>query len=236
MVSLAACSSSAKNRTPSEQGNFTSATPMSAEQCAALAQIHESAVQESSYQIQPGDQLKVDFYLNSEFNDNVTVDPQGKITLRLVGTLQAGGLTPDQLASSIDKAYQNELRNPGAVVHIHNMPGRQVYVEGQVVKPGAFRLQPGMTVVQAIALAGGTTNDSAPKNTVLIRHDACGQAQGSKIDLAAAVKNPGAGDDVALMSQDVVVVPRSTIANVDLFVKQYIRDAMPIETYLAPPM
>jgi len=236
MVGLAACSSSVKNRTLSEQGNFTSATPMSPEQCAARSQIHESAVRESSYQIQAGDQLAIDFYMNSEFNDNVTVDPQGKIVLRLVGTLQAAGLTPDQLSGSIDKAYQNELRNPGAVVHIHNMPGRQVYVEGQVAKPGAFPLEPGMTVIQAIALAGGTTNESAPKNTVLIRHDACGQAQGSKIDLAAAVRNPGAGDDVALMSQDVVVVPRSTIANVDLFVKQYIRDAMPIETYLAPPM
>lgn len=236
MVGIAACSSAVKNRTPSEQGDFTSATRMSAEQCAALAQIHESAVHESNYQIEAGDQLAIDFYMNSEFNDNVTVDPQGKIVLRLVGTLQAAGLTPDQLASAIDKAYQNELRNPGAVVHIHNMPGRQVYVEGQVAKPGAFPLQPGMTLVQAIALAGGTTNESAPNNTVLIRHDACGQAQGSKIDLAAAVKNPGAGDDVALMSQDVVVVPRSTIANVDLFVKQYIRDALPVEPYLTPPI
>jgi protein involved in polysaccharide export with SLBB domain len=236
MVSLAACSASTRNRTSSEAGNLTSVRPISAEQCAALEQIHESAAQETGYQIQPGDQLAIDFYLNSEFNDNVTVDPQGKIALRLVGSLQAAGLTPDQLASSVDKAYQNELRNPGAVVHIHNMPGRQVYVQGEVSKPGAFPLQPGMTVVQAVALAGGTTGDSAPDNTVLIRHDACGQAQGSKVNLAAAMKNPSAGDDVALMSQDVVVVPRSKIANIDLFVKHYIRDAMPFEPYIAPPI
>jgi len=88
----------------------------------------------------------------------------------------------------------------------------------------------------AVALAGGTTGDSAPDNTVLIRHDACGQAQGSKVNLAAAMKNPSAGDDVALMSQDVVVVPRSKIANIDLFVKHYIRDAMPFEPYIAPPI
>jgi hypothetical protein len=50
------------------------------------------------------------------------------------------------------------------------------------------------------------------------------------------MKNPSAGDDVALMSQDVVVVPRSKIANIDLFVKHYIRDAMPFEPYIAPPI
>jgi protein involved in polysaccharide export with SLBB domain len=234
LASLISCS--IRNGTPVEQNDLTSSKPMPAEQCAALEQIHESATRDSDYVIQSGDQLAIDFYLNSEFNDNVTVDPEGKIILRLVGTLRAAGLTPDQLATSIDAAYQNELRNPGAVVHVHNMPGRQVYVEGEVTKPGAFPLQPGMTLVQAIALAGGTTGDSAPGSTVLIRHDACGQAEGSKVNLAAAQKNPSAGDDVALMSQDIVVVPRSSIANVDSFVKHYIRDVMPVEPYFTLPM
>ena len=128
----------------------------------ANASIQESATQDSDYRIQRGDQLSLDFYMNSEFNDNVTVDPDGKIVLRLVGPVQAAGLTPDQLASSIDKAYTNELRNPGAVVHLRNMPSRQIYVEGEVTKPGAFPLQPGMTAVQALALAGGVTDSSDP--------------------------------------------------------------------------
>ena len=108
----------------------------------------------------------------------------------MVGPVQAAGLTPSQLATSIDKAYSNELRNPGAVVHLKNMPSRQIYVEGEVAKPGAFPLQPGMTAVQALALAGGVTVDSAPENTVLIRRDACGQSQGSQVDLAARSKTP----------------------------------------------
>ena len=76
------------------------------------------------------------------------------------------------------------------MVHLKNMPGRQIYVQGEVTKPGAFPLQPGMTAVQALALAGGVTVDSAPQNTVLIRHDACGQSQGSKVDLASALQEP----------------------------------------------
>jgi len=233
-ASVNSCSSS--NRNSIERSEFTSPPAMSPEQCEALAKIHDSATQDPGYKIQPGDQLGIDFYLNSEFNDSVTVDPEGEIALRLVGPLHAAGQTPDQLASAIDQAYQKELRDPGAVVHVHNMPGRQIYVEGEVSKPGAFPLQPGMTVVQAVALAGGTTADSAPESTVLIRRDACGQAEGSKVNLSAAVKNPGAGDDQALMSQDIVMVPRSTIANVDRFVQQYIKNVLPVEPYVGAPM
>jgi polysaccharide export outer membrane protein len=234
-VALWGCSAQSENHGESGDKEFAS-KPLSAEQCAANASIQEAAARpDADYRIQSGDSLALDFYLNPEFNENkVTVDPNGKIVLRMVGPVQAAGLTPDQLASSIDKAYSSELRNPGAVVHINNMPSRQIYVEGEVAKPGAFPLQPGMTAVQALALAGGVTVDSAPNNTVLIRRDACGQPQGSKVDLASAIKKPGSVEDVALLPRDVVVVPRSGVANFDLWMKQHVRDALPVEPYLSP--
>ena len=234
-VVLGSCSA----RNPDSRGESgdkdLASKPMTAEQCAANASIQDSATQNADYRIQSGDSLALDFYMNSEFNDNnVIVDPNGKIVLRMVGPVQASGLTPSQLASSIDKAYSNELRNPGAVVHVNNTPNRQIYVEGEVAKPGAFPLQPGMTAVEALALAGGVTVDSAPNKTVLIRRDACGQPQGSKVDLASALKKPGSSEDVALMSHDVVVVPRSGVANFDLWMKQHVRDALPVEPYISP--
>jgi protein involved in polysaccharide export with SLBB domain len=232
-VALGGCS--AQTQTHGESGDKELASkPMSVEQCAANANIQESAMQDADYRIQPGDSLALDFYMNSEFNDNVTVDPDGKVVLRLVGPVQAAGLTPDQLAASIDKAYTSELRSPGAVVHLRNLPGRQIYVEGEVTKPGAFPLQPGMTAVQALALAGGVTDNSDPQSTVLIRRDACGQPERSQIDLASAIKEPGTANDVALMAHDVVVVPKSGIANADLWVKQHIRDVLPVEPYISP--
>lgn len=233
-VALGGCSAKNAQTESDSHGLASSSTRLTPDQCAANAGIEQSAAQDSDYRIQSGDQLVLDFYMNPEFNDTTTVDPQGKITLRMVGPIQAAGLTPDRLASSIDNAYRNELRNPGAVVHVNNMPNRQIYVEGEVTKPGAFQLQPGMTVVQALALAGGVTTDSDPKSTLLIRRDVCGQSQGTKLDLASAIKQPGSGEDVALMSHDVVVVPRSGIANADLWVKQHIRDVLPVEPYLSP--
>jgi len=138
-VALGGCSAQSQNHGESGDKQFAS-KPMSAEQCAANASIQEAATKtDADYRIQPGDTLMLDFYMNSEFNDTTTVDPNGKIVLRMVGPVQAAGLTPEQLATSIDKAYSNELRNPGAVVHLNKMPSRQIYVEGEVTKPARFR-------------------------------------------------------------------------------------------------
>jgi protein involved in polysaccharide export with SLBB domain len=233
LVALGGCSSSNHGRVEKEE--YASNSPaLSPEQCEANAKIQEASYREDGYRIQPNDRLSVDFYLNSEFNDAVTVGPDGKIVLRMVGPIKAAGLTPDQLADKIDDAYKTELRNPGAVVHIQNTPARRVYIQGEVTRPGSFQMQPGMTAVQAVALAGGMTPD-AGNTAVLIRRDVCGQPEGTKIALATALKNPSQGDDVMLMPRDVVVVPRSTIANMDLFVKQYMRDLMPIQPYFMIP-
>jgi protein involved in polysaccharide export with SLBB domain len=202
------------------------------EQCLTNAAL-QTASDQQNYHIQPGDQLAINFYLNPEFNDQVSVEPDGKIVLRLVGSLAAAGMTPAELAGEIDKAYLTELRSPDASVEVKNMPGRQVYVQGQVNHPGAFPLEPGMTALQAVADAGGLTEGAADKNVVLIRRDACGRPTGERLDLASAAGDPGKGDDTALMPYDVLVVPRSRIANMDLFVKQYIQGLLPVQPYLS---
>ncbi len=208
---------------------------MSPEQCDANARIQAAESDSGGYRIQPGDQLDIAFYLNSEFNDEVAVRPDGKITLRLVGSVQAAGLTPDQLAQELDKDYSSELRDPGASVHVKSMPSREVYVEGRVAKPGAFPLEPGMTALQAISDAGGFADDASDSSVILIRRDMCGAPHGTKLNLDAAVNKDGSDEDVALLPRDMIVVPRSGIGNVDLFVQQYIRNLIPVQPYFPIP-
>jgi len=116
------------------------------------------------------------------------------------------------------------------------MPSRAVYVQGRVSKPGAVPLQPGMTVMQAIANSGGFADDAGEGSVVLIRRDMCGTPHGTKLDLKDAVDTPGGGEDVALLPKDIVVVPRSAIGNVDLFVQQYIRGLLPVQPYMPLPL
>jgi polysaccharide biosynthesis/export protein len=233
-IALAGCSADSAQDTDRQGKEAVSA--MSPEQCMANAEIQQTALADpNSYVIQPGDDLSVDFYLNPEFNDQVAVRPDGKVTLRMVGDLKAAGLTSAQFANVIDKAYTNELRSPDAVVHVKNMPSRQVYVQGQVSKPGAFPLETGMTALQAISEAGGLTED-ANSSAVVIRRDACGTPHPIRINLASASAHPDKGEDIALTSRDILVVPRSTISSMDLFVKKYIRDLLPVQPYATMPM
>lgn len=185
--------------------------------------------------IRPGDQLHIGFYLSPEFDRDVTVRPDGKIGLPLVGEMPAAGLTPAQLATQVNQSYLKELRNPEATIHITKSPSRRIYVQGQVTHAGAFDLQPGMTALQAIAEAGGVTETGAADNAVVIRRDACGEPQGIVVNLGAA-DNGKKVDDIALAPSDVLVVPRTKIANVDLFVKQYIAGLLPFPPYFAMPL
>ena len=227
---LFGCSSSAKNER--EESSVSATAPMSAEQCETNGQIVRASQQDDRYVIQRGDSLSVTSYLNSEFNQDVIVRPDGQIAMQLIGNVAAAGRTPQQLADDLDKDYSQELRNPDISVLVKNMPSREVYVEGQVSKPGSFQLDPGMTVLQAVAAAGGLT-DQAAKKAVVIRRDACGVAQDIPINLDKAFKGSGEGEDTVLATRDIIVVPRSGVANVDLWVNQYIRQVLPVNPYVA---
>jgi polysaccharide biosynthesis/export protein len=218
-----------------ERGDVMSGAAARKDACPPAAMLAAQEAEKGNYVIRPGDELQLDFYLNPEFNRDVTVRRDGNVSLDLVGSLPAAGLTPEQFADKLDQAYLHELRNPGAAVHVKNSPTWRVYVQGQVAHAGAFSLQPGETALQAIAEAGGVTENAGASSTVLIRRDACGDPHGMKIDLRAA-DNGKKVDDVALLPADVLVVPRSPIANVDLFVKQYIQGLMPFPPYLAVPV
>jgi len=188
-----------------------------------------------TYRIQPGDQLDISFYLSPEFDQDLTVRPDGDISMPVIGNLHAQGLTPGQLEKNLNQLYTTELRDPKTTVRIDKSPSQVVYVEGQVGKPGAVPLQPGMTAIQAIASSGGMTDAAGASRVFLIRRDACGTAHGQLLKLDKVMNHKDNEEDVALLPSDIVVVPRSGIAQFDLDIKQYVRDAMPVEVYAAPP-
>lgn len=232
LISLVLISSGCSATSKNEEASGGHATTLTSDQCEENAEIIRASAADNSYLIEPGDDLSIDSYLNPEFSQDVIVRPDGKVSLRLIGAIQASQRSPQQFATDLDKAYSTELRNPDMSVMVKNMPSRQIFVEGQVQKPGGFPLDSGMTALQAIAAAGGLT-DNAASQAVLIRRDACGIPAGTSIDITAAIKNPESEQDAVLQSRDIVVVPRSKIANVDLWVSQYIRNVLPVEPYFA---
>jgi polysaccharide export outer membrane protein len=220
---------SAENR---DRGDVRGASTATITPGCEFASVEDQA---RSYRIEPADQLSIGFYLNPEFNQVLTVRPDGYISMPAVGNVHVEGLTPKQVETNLDLLYSQELRDPKATVQVDKSPGQVVYVQGQVGKPGAVPLAPGMTAVQAIAASGGLTDAAGPSNVVLVRRDACGTAHGQRLRLDRVMNQKDNEEDIALLPADVVIVPRSGIAQFDLNIKQYVRDAMPVETFIAPP-
>jgi polysaccharide biosynthesis/export protein PslD len=204
---------------------------------AQAAQYRNASVAEDrgAYRIERGDKLHLAFYRNPEFDRDVQVRPDGKFTAEPFGDLSAVGLTPPQLAQKLDVIYSEYLIDPGATVRVLDSPFRQVFVGGQVNYPGMVALRPGMTAAEAIIATGWMRDDARSDQIVLIRRDACGDPYGTFIQVANAIEQDSSHhqQDMVLLPGDIIVVPRSTIGKMDLFVKQYIRDLLPIEPYVS---
>ncbi len=230
-LSAFGCASSAArgDRAAAQGGNAPGA-------CLTPVNYVSLAQERDSYLIQPGDELAISFYLSSEFDADLAVRSDGKLSLQPVGEVRAAGLTPAQLSRELDRLYSQELLEPKASVAVKNSPSRVVYVAGEVQRPGTVALLPDMTALAAVAQSGGFTDRASTGSVVLIRRDACGAPSGEKLDLASAMSYAAGGEDAGLMPSDIIVVPRTAIADVGLFVKQYVRDLLPVSPYLGLPV
>jgi len=179
------------------------------------------------YTMQVGDLLGVKFYQNPDLNEEVVVRPDGKISLQLVGDVQAAGLTPDDLAADLTKKYTGELATPRISIIVRQFGGQRVYVSGEVTKPGEVILQGGMTLYQAIQDRGGFLNTAHRKQVIVVRRGPNGKPEGHVVDLRPVEDGFHPAEDVPLQPYDEVFVPRSKIANVNVWVEQYITKNIP---------
>lgn len=183
---------------------------------------------EQEYKIQVGDQLDVKFFYNPELNEQVTVRPDGRISLQLVHEVMVAGLTPSQLTDSLTKKYAPELKKPEIVVIVRSFGAHKVYVDGEVTKPGMVPLIGFMSVHQAISQAGGMKDTARTSEVVIIRQGENHNPFVAKVNLNKAIDGTDMSQDVVLKPFDIVFVPRSAIANVNIWVDQYIRKILPV--------
>jgi polysaccharide export outer membrane protein len=186
-------------------------------------------VQRGEYRLMAGDKIAVKFPYHSARDQELPVRPDGKISLDVTGEIEAEGMTPLELAEVIKERSSRFLKKPEVVVIVTGIGDRRVYVGGEVNRPGFVTVQEGMTPLQAIMSVGGF-KDSAQKSDVLyIARDASGEYSASRVDLQDVVKH-GTPEVVRLTGNDIVYVPATRVANAGLFVKQYIRDLLPVES------
>jgi protein involved in polysaccharide export with SLBB domain len=184
--------------------------------------------QTPAYRFYPGDEIEITVFSAPELSRNVTVGPDGRVALPLVGAVRAADLTADELHDALIAAYSPQLRAPELSVTPRTFGSRQVFVGGEVARPGIYEMPANIDAFQAVALAGGFL-PSARRGDVLVLSRASGETQVSEVDLSSRAMRRGFPEAQPLQRYDVVFVPRSPISQVNLFMQQYVRDALPVQ-------
>ena len=182
---------------------------------------------DTPYVMQAGDLLAIKFYRNPELNEEVTIRPDGKITLQLVEDVRAAGLTPEALGEELKDRYRKELAHPDVTVIVKTFGGQRIYVSGEVGTSGMQQLQGQTTLYQAIQQAGGFLISAKRDQVLLIRRGPDGRPRGESIDLRRVENGTDPELDVMLRPYDVVFVPKSAIAEVNTFVELYVTRNLP---------
>lgn len=181
-----------------------------------------------AYRFYPGDEIEVAIFSAPELTRTVTVGPDGRVALPLLGAVRAADLTAEELHDSLVAQYAAHLRMPELTVTPRTYGSRQVFVGGEVARPGIYEMPANIDAFQAVALAGGFL-PSARRGDVLVLSRASGQSSVAEVDLSTRAMRQGFPDAQPLQRYDVVYVPRSRISQVNLFMQQYVREALPVQ-------
>jgi polysaccharide export outer membrane protein len=160
----------------------------------------------NDYRLAAGDKLRIEVYKDDKLSQSLQIRPDGKITMPLAGDLPAASRTPTELRDSISAALKDYIANPVVTVIVVETTPQVVYVTGEVNKPGALTLASGhMSVVQAIAMAGGFTDFAKRKDVLVMRRTAKGM-ETLHFNYKEALDDESRREPLQLMAGDTVIV------------------------------
>jgi protein involved in polysaccharide export with SLBB domain len=180
----------------------------------------------SVYRLQPGDEIEISVLNIEELDAKVLVRPDGKISVPLLDDVPAAGRTAEELSEAISQGLSAQYARPAVTVVIRNFANLNVYVGGEVDRPGIVPLEHRMTVATAVIRAGGYLNTARTSNVIVVR-DAGGKPTLQVVDLEAVLE--GEQPDLPLRAHDIVFLPKSKVAELDLFFEQYVRRVLPMD-------
>lgn len=206
------------------------------------------------YLLQPNDDIEVKFPLHANLNEVVKLRPDGKIQLQMIGAVQAAGLTPEGLRELLLQRYARVLRNPDLTVLLRNATtqnirvaggtGRaglanlqptvivrsfqppQVFVGGEVLRPGVLAYRPGLTVIQAIAESGWYLPSAEVSKLMVLRRTADNGSQLLRPDYGYDLNGEHKAD-VLLQPFDIVLLPKNSAASLADSLNQYVFNLFP---------
>ena len=182
---------------------------------------------EPPYRFYPGDEIEIGLPTAPELSKSVVVQPDGRVSLPLIGSVMAADRTLDELHDALVRAYSQQLLRPQVDIAPKAAP-LKVFVGGEVKNPGVLDLVGDGDALRAVIQAGDFLNSSDRRKVIILRRGPDGRGMIRTVNLQKGLTS-GAADLVPLRRFDIVYVPKSGVANATLFVQQYFRDLSPIQ-------
>lgn len=170
------------------------------------------------YQLCPADIFDIAFPFTPEFNQSVTVQPDGYIALTGVGNLQVSGKTVPELTELLRAAYANTLHDPVINIVLKDFQKPYFIAGGELAHPGKYDLRSDTTLTEAVAIAGGFTENSKHSEVYLFRHVPNGWAEVKKVDVKRMFKEADLSEDLHLQPGDMVFVPQNRLSKVRRYI------------------
>jgi polysaccharide export outer membrane protein len=170
------------------------------------------------YKIGSGDSFDVSFELSPEFNQTVTVQPDGFITLRGVGDVNVAGQNVPELTQTLKTAYGKILNDPQIVIMLKDFEKPYFIADGQVGRPGKYDLRGDVTVTAAVAMAGGFTEAAKHSQVLLFRRVSDEWMEAKIINVKKMLKDGNLHEDMHLHPGDMIVVPKNTLSKIQRYI------------------
>src|SRR4051794_22624024 len=199
----------AQNSDQSQDAAKTAANPSnSVSNTAPAAANSKSDPKSDDYVIGNGDELAVNVWKEPEISRTVPVRPDGKITLPLVGEVVAAGMTPRNLEANLTKQLTSFVASPSVTVSVQTVHSQKFNIVGEVNRPGVYELNgPPMTVLDALALAGGLKDFAKSKKIYILRANQDGSQVRLPFNYNKVLKGEELQQNVVLQARDTIVVP-----------------------------
>ena len=160
----------------------------------------------------------MNFPITPEFNQTLTVQPDGFVALRDVGDLNVEGQTVPELTETLQKAYKDILHEPVISIVLKEFEKPYFIVGGQVGKPGKYDLRGDTTVVQALEIAGGMNEYAKHSQVYLFRRVSNDWVETTKLDVKKMMHSGDLAEDLHLRPGDMVFVPKNTYSKIQRFI------------------
>ena len=166
------------------------------------------------YRLRSSDVVEVSFTVSPDFNQTLTIQPDGYVALRDAGMVTAEGLTLPEFSDAVRQAYRGYLHDPEVAVALKDFERPYFTVGGEVGRPGKYELRSDTTVAEAVQIAGGLTSQSKHSQVILFRRVNDDLVETRLLNLKKMMKQNGLREDAHLRPGDLIFVPQNTISKI----------------------